>query len=76
MWWPSECGSRPVGPEDERVCAFAERHSIPDRRFNANAARAYEKWVIVAPSNGKFVLREKISSDEVAAYRAVPAGAP
>ncbi len=50
--------------------------SIPDRRFNANAARAYEKWVIVAPSNGKFVLRERISSDEVAAYRAVPAGAP
>jgi hypothetical protein len=50
--------------------------AIPDRAFNAHAAAAGKKWVITAGSSGRFVLSEHIMSDEVAAYRAVPADAP
>jgi hypothetical protein len=50
--------------------------SIPNGAFNKNASKAYEKWVITGRSDGQFVMTEKIMSDDVAAYRAVPAGAP
>ncbi|MFZ0573578.1 MAG: hypothetical protein WA304_02400 [Candidatus Cybelea sp.] len=50
--------------------------SIPDGAFNKHASKAHEKWVIAGRSDGKFVMTEKIMSDDVAAYRAVPAGAP
>jgi hypothetical protein len=50
--------------------------SIPDGAFNKHASKADEKWVIAGRSDGKFVMTEKIMSDDVAAYRAVPVGAP
>jgi hypothetical protein len=50
--------------------------AIPNGEFNAHAAEAQQKWVIVAGASGRFVLSEKIESDEVAAYRAVPADGP
>jgi hypothetical protein len=50
--------------------------SIPNRGFNKYAAKAYEKWTITGRAGGKLVMTEKIASDEVAAYRAVPANAP
>ena len=50
--------------------------SIPDGAFNQYASKAHEKWVIAGHSDGKFVMTEKIMSDDVAAYRAVPVDAP
>lgn len=50
--------------------------SIPDDAFNAKAAKAFERWAIAGRGDGEFVMTEKIMSDEVAAYRAVPADAP
>jgi hypothetical protein len=50
--------------------------AIPDAAFNANASRAYEKWVITDRGDGEYVMIEKIMSDEVAAYRAVSVSAP
>lgn len=49
--------------------------AIPDGRFNANAGRASEKWRIAARAK-TFSMTERIRSDEVAAYRAVPVKAP
>jgi len=50
--------------------------AIPNSAFNAHAAGAFQKWAITAGPNGQFVMTQKIMSDEIAAYRAVPAGAP
>jgi hypothetical protein len=50
--------------------------SIPNRGFKKYASKAYEKWTITGRAGGKFVMTEKIMSDEVAAYRAVPVGKP
>ncbi len=50
--------------------------SIPNRSFNKYAPKAYEKWTITGQAGGKFVMTEKIMSDEIAAYRAVPVGKP
>jgi hypothetical protein len=50
--------------------------SIPNRSFNKYASKASEKWTITGRAGGKFVMTEKIMSDEVAAYRAVSANAP
>jgi hypothetical protein len=50
--------------------------SVPNRGFNKYASKAYEKWTITGRAGGKFVMTEKIMSDEVAAYRVVPSGAP
>jgi hypothetical protein len=50
--------------------------SIPNRSFNKYASKAYEKWIVTGRAGGKFVMTEKIMSDEVAAYRAVPLGKP
>jgi hypothetical protein len=51
-------------------------NSIPNGEFNAHAANARQRWIITAGPSGRFVMTEKIMSDEVAAYRAVPADAP
>jgi hypothetical protein len=50
--------------------------AIPNSGFNAHAGSARQKWIITAGASGQFVLSQKILSDEVAAYRAVPADAP
>jgi hypothetical protein len=50
--------------------------SVPDHQFNANANEAYETWSINIVSGSKYSMTESISSDEIAAYRVVPASAP
>ncbi len=49
--------------------------AIPDRAFNAAASRASQHWTIDAKASS-FTLKQQITSDEVAAYRAVPVNAP
>ncbi|HEV3091969.1 MAG TPA: hypothetical protein VGX91_11085 [Candidatus Cybelea sp.] len=49
--------------------------AIPDRAFNAAASRASQHWTIDAKTSS-FTLKQRIASDEVAAYRAVPVNAP
>lgn len=50
--------------------------TVPDERFNANAARASKHWAIRLGSGSSFVVRERIMSDQVAVYRAVPSSGP
>jgi hypothetical protein len=49
---------------------------VPDSTFNANAAKAAQKWTITIPSGSTFTMTQTINSNEIAVYRAVPAGAP
>ncbi len=64
-------------PGDEyNLYRYKTLASIPNRGFNKYASKAYERWTIPGHAGGKFVMTEKIMSDEVAAYRAVPANAP
>jgi hypothetical protein len=49
--------------------------SVPASAFNAHAAHAQMAWDIDASSEGPFTLSEKIMSDEIVAYRAVPRSA-
>ncbi|HEY1975086.1 MAG TPA: hypothetical protein VGG89_00895 [Candidatus Baltobacteraceae bacterium] len=49
---------------------------VPDERFNANAAHASKHWAIRLTSGSSFVVRERIVSDQVAVYRAVPSSGP
>jgi hypothetical protein len=48
---------------------------VPEERFNANAGRASKHWSIRA-SGSSFVVRERILSDRIAVYRAVPSSGP
>jgi hypothetical protein len=50
--------------------------SVPDGRFNAGAARASQRWAFRAGPSGQYVVTQRIMSDDVAVYRAVPATAP
>lgn len=49
---------------------------VPNERFNANARRASKHWTIRLRSGSSFVVRERIMSDQVAVYRAVPRSGP
>jgi hypothetical protein len=49
---------------------------IPTASFNANAAKAAQKWVIQISSGSTYVQTLTIQSNETAAFRAVPASAP
>jgi hypothetical protein len=50
--------------------------TIPDVAFNAHAGQASGRWSFVGTPSGSYVITEHIMSDDVAAYRAVPANAP
>jgi len=50
--------------------------AIPDSAFNANASQASEHWNVTGTSSGTYAVTEKIMTDDVAAYRAVPENAP
>ena len=50
--------------------------NIPTAAFNANAAKAAQKWVIQISSGSTYVQTLTIQSNETAAFRAVPASAP
>ena len=49
---------------------------VPNTNFNANAAHASKHWTIRLASGSTFVVRERIMSDRVAVYRAVPSSGP
>lgn len=50
--------------------------SVPNSGFNAAAEQADKKWEIKIKSGSAFSLKEKIKSDQIAVYRAVPETAP
>jgi len=50
--------------------------SVPNAAFNAGAAKAYKKWKINIKSGSSLSIQEKIKSNEIAVYRAVPETAP
>jgi len=58
------------------VYRYDKLSAIPNGAFNAHASRARRKWNITAGASGQFVITEGITSDEVAAYRAVPENSP
>ncbi len=49
--------------------------SVPDANFNANAAKALQKWTITATAS-TYTMTQTIQSNEIAVYRAVPVGSP
>jgi len=51
-------------------------NNIPTASFNANAAKAAQKWAVRISSGSTFVQSLTIQSSETAAFRAVPASAP
>lgn len=50
--------------------------SVPNSAFNAEAAKAARKWKIKIKSGSSASVTERIKSDEIAVYRAVPETAP
>ncbi|MFS8049424.1 C39 family peptidase [Rhizobium sp. BR 314] len=50
--------------------------AVPDSGFNANAAKADKIWAINIQAGSTYIVKEKIRSDEIAVYRAVPDTAP
>ena len=55
---------------------YSTVNNIPTASFNANAAKAAQKWAIQISSGSTFVQTLTIQSSETAAFRAVPASAP
>ncbi|MFZ4374103.1 MAG: hypothetical protein ACOYO2_12815, partial [Mycobacterium sp.] len=55
---------------------YSSMANVPDSKFNANAAKAAQKWTITIPSGSTYTMTQTINSNEVAVYRAVPVGAP
>ena len=55
---------------------YSSMANVPDSTFNANAAKAAQKWTITIPSGSTYTMTQTINSNEIAVYRAVPAGAP
>jgi hypothetical protein len=49
---------------------------VPDDHFNLLAGQASQSWTIQIASGDSWAMTESIMSDEIAAYRAVPASAP
>lgn len=59
-----------------RLYRYDRLARIPDGHFNARASSSKESWRIRISSGSTYTMTEAIMSDEVAAYRAVPASAP
>jgi hypothetical protein len=59
-----------------RLYRYDDFSAVPERNFNANAGRASKQWCIVTTSSSSFTVRERILSDRIAVYRAVPASGP
>lgn len=53
---------------------YSTMAAVPDGGFNANASKATQKWKILATGT-TYTMQQTIMSNEVAAYRAVPATA-
>lgn len=50
--------------------------SVPNSAFNGNASKADKKWKLNIKSGSTYSMKEKISSDQTAIYRAVPDTSP
>ncbi len=50
--------------------------SVPNSGFNANASKADRIWTINIQAGSTYTVQEKIRSDQIAVYRAVPDTAP
>lgn len=50
--------------------------SVPNSAFNGKASKADKKWKINIKSGSTYSMKEKISSNQTAVYRAVPDTAP
>lgn len=60
-----------------RLYRYDDVASVPDTQFNANAGNASGHWTIrAAAGRSTFTMSQRIMSDQVAVYRAVPASAP
>lgn len=53
---------------------YSSMSAVPESSFNANSTRATQKWSIVA-TGSSYRMTQTIMSNEIAAYRAVPATA-
>ena len=62
--------------KEYRLYRYDDFKSVPDRSFNAKSENAAKAWTIKIASGTTFSMREKIRSDAVAVYRAVPVTAP
>ncbi|HEY8899603.1 MAG TPA: hypothetical protein VIM61_04270 [Chthoniobacterales bacterium] len=58
-----------------RLYRYDDLASIPEHDFNAAAGKAAQVWDLKITAGSAFTLRQDILSDEVAAYRCVPASA-
>ncbi len=59
-----------------RLYRYDSFEKVPESGFNAKAANAKRSWTIQVASGSTYSLQERIQSDEVAVYRAVPVTAP
>ncbi len=59
-----------------KLYRYNDFQSVPDASFNAEAGRAVKAWEIKTESGTSFSLKEKIRSNQIAVYRAVPITAP
>jgi 5,10-methylenetetrahydrofolate reductase len=55
---------------------YSSMAAVPDGNFNANSAKAAQKWTVRIPSGSTYTITQNIMSNETAVYRAVPATAP
>lgn len=67
-----------IADPSKAVCLYLydDFSEIPDRKFNARAERAVKRWVFAPNSGREKTIRVRIFSNQVAAFRAVPADAP
>lgn len=54
---------------------YTSMANVPDSNFNANAAKAAQKWTITIATGTTYTMTQTINSNETAVYRAVPVGA-
>ena len=59
-----------------KLYLYNDLSKIPNSQFNAHAGNAVQTWTIPAHSGSTYVITQNITSDAVAAYRAVPSTAP
>jgi len=59
-----------------KLYRYKSFQSVPNSGFNANAAKADRMWAINIQAGSTYTVKEKIRSDEIAVYRAVPDTAP
>ncbi|MBB6486915.1 C39 family peptidase [Rhizobium lusitanum] len=59
-----------------KLYRYSSFQSVPSSGFNASAAKADRTWTINIQAGSTYIVKEKIRSDQIAVYRAVPDTAP